>query len=508
MTEAPTAHATAAATRESRDRTAIAIMAVGIAALVIRVAGFLAPGALLWTRENDDGVMFAGAISMLHGLLPYADFGYVHPPGSLLLLVPFAAWGEATTESVGLAGARLLTAGVGALNTVLIGILLRRHGVLAILVGAGLYATWGMAVATERTYLLEPYLNLGLLIALIVVLRGRRSAPIVAGIALGVALMVKYWAVIDVVLVGWMIWSRLGRGAVLRYLAAGGITVAAIGLPFLLTDPSAMWQLTVSAQLGRAGNDVDLAERADYLSPYFAFPAIRDVVPTAASAAGVVAALVIAAFPLVGALARRARPRAWPPEAWWAIAALAHAVVLAASGVSYYHYAVWLMAPLALCLGATVGSIRRTPARRIVAGGALAVITLMAVGDVVVIGPRPAASVVEDWAADLECVAGMPSRLVVADHVGANLDAGCTMDVDPMSLALVMPDARSLTRERFLDSDEWRDRWWSYLDGADGAVLDPEEVEWLDDERRESFEREFEVVERIGRLELWSRRDR
>ncbi|GAA1057571.1 hypothetical protein GCM10017608_17520 [Agromyces luteolus] len=504
MTEATSAPTSATGTR--REATTVAIVAVGVVALVLRAAAFAFPDALLWMRENDDGIMFAGAVSMLHGRLPYADFGYVHPPGSLLLLLPFAGWAEITNEAVGLAGARLLTVAVGAANTVLIGVLLRRFGVSAVLVGAGLYATWGMAVATERTYLLEPYLNLGLLVALLAVLGGRRSAPIVAGAALGVALLVKYWVVIDVVIVGWMIWSRLGRGAALRYLGTGAIVAALIGLPFLLADPGAMWQLTVSAQLGRAGNDVDLAERADYLSPYFAFPAIREAVPTAASAAGVVLALAVAALPLVGAIGRRTRPGSWPPEAWCAIVTLAHAIALAASGVSFYHYAVWLMAPLALALGAAVGRIRRTRARRLVAAGGLAVIALMAVGDLVVVGPRPAASVVADWAAEHECVAGMPSVLVVADHVGRNLEAGCTMDVDPLSLSLTLPDAGELTRDRFLASEEWQARWWSYLEGADGAALDPDELDWLDAEHREEFEREFTLVHRVGGLELWSRR--
>ncbi|WP_430646683.1 hypothetical protein [Agromyces sp. GXS1127] len=180
--------------------------------------------------------------------------------------------------------------------------------------------------------------------------------------------------------------------------------------------------------------------------------------------------------------------------------------MLAASGVSFSHYAVWLMAPLALRLGAAVGRIRRVRARWIVAGGALAVIALMAVGDLVNVGPRPAASVVSDWAADLECVAGMPSVLVVVDHVGANLEAGCAMDVDPMSLALVLPDAGNLTRDRFLASEEWRERWWSYLEGADGAALDPDQLEWLEAEHRAVLEREFVVVERVGGVELWSRR--
>ncbi|WP_353813867.1 hypothetical protein [Agromyces sp. SYSU T00266] len=504
MTEATAAPTSATGTR--REATTVAIIAVGVVALVIRAAAFAFPDALLWLRENDDGVMFAGAVSMLHGRLPYADFGYVHPPGSLLLLLPFAGWAEITNEAVGLAGARLLTIAVGTANTVLIGVLLRRFGVAAVLVGAGLYATWGMAVATERTYLLEPYLNLGLLVALLAVLGGRRSAPFIAGAGLGVALMVKFWVAIDVPIVGWMIWSRLGRGAALRYLASGALVAAVIGLPFLIADPGAMWQLTVSAQLGRAGNDVDLAERADYLSPYFAFPAVREAIPTAASAAGVVVALAVAALPLVGEIGRRTRPGSWPPEAWWAIVTLAHAIVLAASGVSFYHYAVWLMAPLALALGAAVGRIRRARARRLVAAGGLAVIALMAVGDVVIVGPRPSASVVADWAAEHECVAGMPSVLVVADHVGANIEARCTMDVDPLSLALTLPDAGRLTRDRFLGSEEWQERWWSYLADADGAALDPDELGWLDPAHREEFEREFTVVERIGGLELWSRR--
>jgi len=485
-----------------------AVVAVALVALTVRIAVFVAPDALLWMRENDDGIMFAGSVALLHGRLPYVDFDFVHPPGSLLALTPFALLGGGTTEAVGLAGARLFTVGVGVANATIIALLLRRFGVAAILVGGGLYAVWGAAVATEQTYLLEPYLNLALLVALLAVASRHRSAPIVAGIALGLALVTKYWAIIDVALVAWMVVAMLGRRAVARYLVSGAISAGVAALPFFFTDPVAMWSLTVSAQLGRGGNDVPLVERADVFSPYVSFEALRELIPTAASGLGMALLLAFAALPAVEMLRARRPPSTWPDEAWWVIIALAHALVLAVSAMFFYHYAAWLMAPLALSLGAAVGRLRHVVVRRAVLALSLVVLAVMAAGELVPAETTPSARVLQAWAADRSCVAGMTSTLVAADRVATNLDNDCPMDIDPLSLGMTLPNAASLSHRDLVESEAWHARWWSYVEGADAAVMLPSERAWLSEDRLAHFERQFVLDDRIGPYELWIRQGR
>ncbi|WP_188741781.1 hypothetical protein [Agromyces bauzanensis] len=505
MTSRPGDAMTAAPSRRAGHAAVIAVVTTGVVALIVRTAAFVFPESILWMRENDDGVMFAGTIAMLHGLAPYADFDFVHPPGSLLTLTPFALLGAGTTEAVGLAGARLLTVAVGVANTVLIGLLLRRFGASAVLIGGGLYAVWGTAVVTEQTYLLEPYLNLFLLVALFAITFRWRFAPFIAGASLGLALASKYWAVVDVVIVGWMIWVAFGRAAFARYVAAGAVTAGLLALPFLFRDPGAMWSLTVTAQLERGGNEVDLAERADVFSPYLAFPTLRELIPTAASALGVALLPLVAALPLIEMGRARRRPGAWSDEAWWGLITLAHAILLAVASMFFYHYAAWLMAPLALSLGAAVGRLRRARVRHLVLAGGLVILMLMAAGDLVRVRPTPSATQLQEWAAGRECVAGMPSTLVAADRVGADLDHGCPMDVDPLSLGMTLPNAGSLSHRGLIESDEWQARWWSYIEGADAAVITPGQREWLSPTHAAEFEAAFVQDGTIGDHELWRR---
>jgi hypothetical protein len=49
---------------------------------------------LVGVQGNDDGVYLGSAIELVHGILPYKDFTYLHPPGMPLLLSPVAAVGE------------------------------------------------------------------------------------------------------------------------------------------------------------------------------------------------------------------------------------------------------------------------------------------------------------------------------------------------------------------------------------------------------------------------------
>ncbi len=45
----------------------------------------------------DDGVYYAGAAALLSGRMPYEEFVFLHPPGILVLLLPFAELGRLTS---------------------------------------------------------------------------------------------------------------------------------------------------------------------------------------------------------------------------------------------------------------------------------------------------------------------------------------------------------------------------------------------------------------------------
>jgi hypothetical protein len=65
------------------------IVAFGVA-LAARLVPLLRGGGLYALGNYDDGVHFAAAMGVIHDLLPYRDFVFLHPPGVLLALAPFA----------------------------------------------------------------------------------------------------------------------------------------------------------------------------------------------------------------------------------------------------------------------------------------------------------------------------------------------------------------------------------------------------------------------------------
>src|SRR5471030_903540 len=194
------AQTTAAAPRSARHalRPSIALWLLLALAFLARLAPVLRGGGLRGILAYDDGVYFGAADALLSGRLPYRDFLLLHPPGVLIALAPFAALGRLTSDPLGLAVARLAFMAIGALNAVLVYAVARRVGRVAGVAAGLMYAMWGPAVYAERTTLLEPLVNLGVLAELLV-LGGVRVASrrrlLVAGAVLGVATAVKLWAV-------------------------------------------------------------------------------------------------------------------------------------------------------------------------------------------------------------------------------------------------------------------------------------------------------------------------
>lgn len=96
------------------------VILVVTAAVVIRLWPYVVPGGLTAMREYDDAVMFTASLAWLHGLAPYDDVVFLHPPGILVLLAPVAALAGGIGDSEALGLARIAWALLGGLNTALI----------------------------------------------------------------------------------------------------------------------------------------------------------------------------------------------------------------------------------------------------------------------------------------------------------------------------------------------------------------------------------------------------
>ena len=172
-------------------------------ALALRLWQLTMHGYLLGVTEYDDGVYFGSAVRLIHGAVPYRDFTTVQPPGVMLLMTPVALLAGPLGTAKALAIGRVLTAFAGAGGVTLTGLLIRRHGVLAITAACGFLAVYPDGVYAAHTVLIEPWLVLFCLAGALAVMDGdhltgswRRLA--VGGAAFGFAGVCKAWAVIPV----------------------------------------------------------------------------------------------------------------------------------------------------------------------------------------------------------------------------------------------------------------------------------------------------------------------
>lgn len=442
-------------------------------ALAVRIIPLAMTGALRDGVEYDGAVMLVGALHLLAGESPYQDFVLVHPPGFMLAMTPAALWADAIGDSGAMALARVTIIGVGVTNTVLIGVLLRDRGRIAVLVGAGIYAVWPVVAFADRLVMLEPVLTLFLLTTLLFLQSSRRPtsrlarlAPWLAGVILGIALVVKYWAVIDVIIVGAMVLVRYGPRGLVRYTVAGAVTVGAVLLPFFLPAASQMWEQTVTAQLARTGTGTSVPARLNMMSPFWTTPEIDRYIPWAVSALVIAGIVALALMAPIRAVRRQIAPVDWDDATWWAALGVAHLTLILVSSSFYDHYAAWAIAPLALSAGAGAASLRVANRMR-TAILAAAVIVVIAVPQ---FAPRPAVASLDELresAADHGCVWATSAMLVAADAASASVAAGCPVDVDVFGVGMLGFSEAELDR-----------RIAEQVAGSDAAIAAESETGW------------------------------
>lgn len=380
----------------------------------------------------DDGVHYAGAAGLVNGLWPYRDFLFLHPPGIIVALLPFAGLGELTSDPTGMLAARVMWWLLGGVNAFLIVLILRSVGVFGALLGGLWYALFATAAYSEWTALLEGLAATCLLGALLVgrVLSGASAATttrlVVAGALLGAGASIKIWGVVPaLVLAGWFFFSGERRRAGI-FLLSSAAACAAVCLPFFLAAPRAMWEMVVWDQLGR--------RRAEWI----ALDRLNDLAGLATWRVGLeftwllaVFAVVFLAAAVLAWLGRRARPVV--------ILTVFLLAVLMVTPFWFLHYACLAAAPTALILGAgfqeacvRIGA-RSSPLALVVAG-------LLVVGTIAYNAPSWVARGGRDFAgpqlraqvANLPgCITSDdPMALIQLDVLTRNIDRGCRYVVD------------------------------------------------------------------------------
>ena len=366
----------------------VTIILATMLALGLRVFILTRPGLLTGITEYDDGVYLGGAIRLTQGLLPYKDYAFVQPPGILLLMTPAAVVARLSTTAAALGTVRVLSVCASTACVPLAGNLMRYRGMVGTVVTCGFLAAYPDDVWTAHTLLLEPWMNLFCLIGVNAAFhQGRLASPrrlAWAGVALGFAVAVKYWAAVPAaVLLATCLITRSGNRArrtraCLAGLAAGFALPVA---PIALTAPATFFRSTVLYQASRVGSYVPMSLRLSHLTGLidvfnvngqFSLAGASDSLalaspnPVAAAAVGWLPFAVIGGMVAaigIGYLVHWRRPSELD---WFAlvVTVLAATAVLSYSAF-FYHYPVFVAPWLALTCGAAAACLTD---RRIIRG--------------------------------------------------------------------------------------------------------------------------------------------
>ncbi len=462
----------------------IVMLAATLLALAIRVFTLTRPGYITGVTEYDDGVYLGGAIRLLQGALPYQNWAFVQPPGILLLMSPVALIAKVGTATDAMAAARVLTALASTACVPMAGSLLRYRGTFVTLVTCGALAIYPDDITTAHTLILEPWMNLFLLLgACLAFRRGHLASTqrlLWAGVAIGFAGAVKYWAALPAValLVLCVVTGpAAGRGAwhsALRVRRAacyaGGVLAGFLVpvLPFAVTAPSVFVRSTLFDQAARAGTSVPQSLRLahitgliDFLSStghlsldagvhsLFANGGAAATSTTGAGWLPFAVALVGVAVIAIGYCWNAGR---MSPLEWFALvsAALAIAAVLSYSAF-FYHYPDFAAPWLALTVGAVAGSLAHevaewTRARRVVIAGTGVVILALAVFQASEVSGLRAPDISADAAAipaGACLVTDQTSLAIAADRFTA-ARPGCPDIMDALAATLVLSNGVSV----------------------------------------------------------------
>jgi hypothetical protein len=472
-------------TRRSWSETAVRLGPGVLAAVALAtcVDQLLRPHALLGVDGYDDGVYLGAAVRLAHGVVPYRDFVFPHPPGSLLLLLPLALLSRRTGTRTFVGEGRVLTALVAAANVFLLARLVRHRGAAAVVVAGSVAATFPLAVNADKTVLLEPYLVLFCLLGTCVLFEGDELAGERrlgwAGLAFGLAGAIKIWAVFPFAIALLCCAPHRRRAVPLLLGAAAGFV--AVSLPFFALAPRTYVRDVLVVQLTRApsAGGISVGRRLADLTGVGGMPDVGASVDAAVAVAAGFVLLVACAFLVTP------RPRRLD---WFALGSAVAAVVpMLAAPDFFHHYAYFTIFFLALLLGLSCDRLLRALAsrtagrnlRRVSAAG-LAFVVLTGVFALVegrrllLAEPRvlgtgdPGPAIARAIPRGACVVTDQPALTLVADRFVPR--GGCPAIVDPFYTWLAYgqakpPPSKGPYSERLVAA------WRSWFSTADDAVL-------------------------------------
>jgi hypothetical protein len=486
------------------------ILLATVLALAIRLFTLSRPGSLTGITEYDDGVYLGGSIRITEGQLPYLNFASVQPPGIFELMLPVALFAKLTTTVKALALARVLTALASTACIPLVGNLVRYRGAVVTAVACGVLAVYPPDITTAHTLLLEPWMNLFCLIAVnLAFRRGHLARPSMlgwAGVVLGLAGAIKYWAIAPalVLLVICLLLKpdrvRRVRDYLIGLVVGFGVAVG----PFLAAAPVTFLRSTITDQAAREGSyvafGVRLANLTGLIDVYTQSgrlklnPGANSMFAAGASAISdshsigwlpIVAALVLIAAMVAGFVLQSRR---LSQLEWLSLATLVIATVMI-TGYSafFYHYADFPAPWLALSLGSAAGALAGHRRWSLVLIRVFAVvIVLVAVVQIRELYPtrHSGAEAVAHEIPPGACLVTDEVSLSIAADRFANLPSGCPDIIDSLADTLVLTNGVSVYGGA-LNMPAVVGQWQTWFSKADYVWLSPDRgsrrrIPWTD----------------------------
>jgi alpha-1,2-mannosyltransferase len=449
-----------------------AIVGGTILALAIRLFTLTRPGFLTSVNEYDDGVYLGSAIRLLQGAMPYHDYAFVQPPGIILIAVPAAIVAKLTASSAaGLAIARIMTVLASAACIPLVGNLVRYRGALVTAVTCGALAIYPDDITTAHTLLLEPWMNLLVLLgANAAFRRGHLARPrrlLWAGVAIGAAGAVKYWAVAPAaVLLVFCLLVVPERTQRIRGYIAGLVAGFAIPiLPFVIGAPMTFLRSTLLYQATREGSTVPLSLRLAHLTGLIDFLgkhsgrldllagsnsmfASGSTANTSSSNAGLLPFAVTAIIIAIIAVAYAWNPRRPSPLEWFALVTMCLAsLAMLVYSAFFYHYPDWAAPWAAIVVGCAAGLLAgEHRLKRGLMYGAAAVIALGAIFEVYELGGLGVGTTtpVSQYIPAGACVVTDEVSLTISSDRFTASKRDCPDVIDSLATTLVMSGGKSI----------------------------------------------------------------
>lgn len=471
----------------------------------------------------DDGVHLGVSLRLTNGALPYRDYVFLHPPGLTVVFAPLAVLARLTSGTDALAVGRVLIALIGLANVVLVGLLARRRGPLAMLLGGMALAVWPLAPDALRTLMVEPIVVLLVLTGAMLLFPDQKSATpkqvFWAGALFGIALSLRLLAILPI-LAALVVVIWLMRQSLKRFVVGLVTSLAITVLPFFLLAPSQFIQQVFVTQLSRPTSNAATTSAGSRIAM------VLGISTSPSSTQSTVAIVILLMFGLVVVGAFVVRRTSTGPLDWFALSGS----VLTVLGVlrapeAFWHYMYVSVAFLALLLALTAGLLVDVlPVHRSQGGISWRWVSGFVISAIVVLGGVGLLShdfeIAEsfpgdtdtpaDWVRGLvpvgSCVATDVSTVLVVSDRFLSSDRNCPDSVDRFGswLAAGAPGPGS---QAIAPPDELVAEWMSEIEKIDYVVMSADYSNFFPwtTETKAAFSENFRKVGSRGRLVIYER---